>query len=161
MIALFQIYNNRAVSPIRLSASIDWRMSVQSLSRRTGSRHRFKKPLEHGRADDSTFCVQLFADANLTIHDALERNVWATCVHFHVENSENHQELQCRTSVLYLLSSQGYRIRKFLKPVIRSPIPWNTSVPPTTRRSAYNSLLMQTSQFMTTHVDSTAERAFK
>ena len=31
--------------------------------------------LEHSRAaDDTTFCVQLFADASVTVHDALERN---------------------------------------------------------------------------------------
>ena len=33
--------------------------------------------------------------------------------------------------------------------VIVSTSPWNTAVPPTTRHSAYNSLQLQTSQFMT------------
>ena len=34
----------------------------------TDSSHRLHKPLEHGRAaDDTTFGVQLFANANLTV----------------------------------------------------------------------------------------------
>ena len=54
-------------------------MSVQSLSNRTGSSHTLDKPLEHGRAaDDTTFCVLLFADANVAVRDGLESIVCAT-----------------------------------------------------------------------------------
>ena len=66
------------MSSIKLSASIDWRVNVSSLSNRTGSGYTLNKPLEHGRsADDTTFGVQLFADTSVAVHDVLERIVRA------------------------------------------------------------------------------------
>ena len=48
-------------------------------SKSEGSCHTLDKPSEHGRAaDDTTFCVFLFADAFVAVHDASESVVLAT-----------------------------------------------------------------------------------
>ena len=52
------------------------------MSNRTGSCRTLDKPLEHGRATlQHDIGVQLFADATVIFHDALERNVRATWQH--------------------------------------------------------------------------------